>query len=93
MIRFICLLRVQTRVFHIFMINLYFRLLGRISGDLMHKIPYLFTISPSSNYLLREIKQSKKQSRQSAQDLIKAVSCATKFFLCLCLQAQAYKSG
>ena len=56
-------------------------------------LPYLFTIPPSSNYLLREMKQSKKQSRQSARDLIKAVSCATEFFLCLCLQAQAYKSG
>lgn len=34
-------------------------------------LPYLFTIPPSSNYLLREIKQSKKLSRRSAWDLIK----------------------
>ncbi len=53
----------------------------------------MFTISSSSNYLLREIKQSKKLSRLSAWDLIKETvsPAATVDFLCLCLQAKAYK--
>ena len=44
-----------------------------LDGDFIY-LPYLFTISPSSDYLLRwELKQSKKLSRQSARHLIKDV--------------------